>query len=142
MRDDGGLREQESVDEREDEAADDHARDVAHAAEHEHRKHEYADVELKLVRRYETELRRIRHAREPAERSAEREGREFCRRRVDAHVACGEFVFANRHPRAPESAVLQIARREDREHDEHEQHVIVRRRAEPEVMPEDRGLIE
>ena len=44
---------------REDEAADDHARDVAHAAEHEHREHQHADVEAELIGRDELQLRRV-----------------------------------------------------------------------------------
>ncbi len=97
---------------------------------------------MELIGRHEPELRGIRDAREAAERGAEREGGKLGRRGVDAHVARGEFVFANRHPGAAEAAILEIARDEDREHDEHEEHVVVRRRAEAEVVAEDRRLIE
>ena len=57
-------------------------------------------------------------------------------------MARGQLVFANRHPGAAEPAVLKVARGQNAEHDEAEQYVVVRRRAEAEGVPEKRRLVE
>src|SRR5665213_1641766 len=56
------LRQNQPVQSREDQAADDHTGDIPHPAEHEHRQHVDAHVELELIRRDELQIRGQRAA--------------------------------------------------------------------------------
>ena len=65
-------------------------------------------------------------ARDAAEDGAERERGELGLRGVDAHVPRGELVLADRDPGAPDAAVADVARQDDRQHDQRERQVEIR----------------
>ncbi|OTP72160.1 hypothetical protein PAMC26510_22210 [Caballeronia sordidicola] len=132
--------------------AQDHARDVAHAAEHHAGEHHDRFPEGERFRRYESLERAEHRARQTAERRTHRKRQQLHVTRVDAHCFCGDFVLADRGPCTADPRVLQAHAHEDHEErTQHEQVVVVvdGREVEPEqrmrlrqIKPEQRHRID
>jgi hypothetical protein len=114
--------------ERKQQRPQDHAPDVAHAAEHDHRNHHHRLDQHEAFGRDEPLDRGEHSAGDAAERRAHRECEQLHVRRVDAHRARRDLVFADRLPGAADSRVLHPHVDDDeREHHEEQQVVILHR---------------
>ena len=89
---------QDLGDERQQDGAEDHAVDVAHAAQHDHRQHHDRLDQHEALRADEALGRREDTAGNAAERSAHGERQQLHVPRVDAHRPGGDLVLADRLP--------------------------------------------
>ena len=104
--------------------AEDHARDVAHAAEHDHDQDGDRNHEGEVLGAHEREFGAVIGPGKPAERGADREGQKFDGDRIHAGRGGGHLVFAHRHPGAAETRPVKVVGRDDAEdHEDHHQDV-------------------
>ena len=121
--------------------AEDHAPDAAHAAEDDHDQEHGGDGEVEHLGRGGLQLGDEEHARHAGEGGADGEGQQLEAGGVDAHGAGGGLVLADGHPGAADAAVAQAGGDEDEQGDQGEADVVVGGGVDAEVVGEDaRGL--
>src|SRR5919198_4530282 len=98
MRQGRGLIEQRVLQLRDNQGADDYARDTAHAAEHDHTQDGDGDLKGKILRVDRAEPAAVDHARETGEERAYGEGQQLGAGQVDAHARRRNLILADGDP--------------------------------------------
>ncbi len=112
---------------REQHGAQDHARNVADAAQHHHGDDHHGLHQAERFRRDKALEGSEHHPRDAAERSAHAEGQQLHVARVDAHGLGGDLVFADGHPGAADARILQAVADQHRQQHQGEEQVVVHR---------------
>ena len=110
-----------------DQGTEQHAADVAHAADDDDAQRDDRDLKIIVAGLAAgAEIARPQRAGQTALRRAECKGEQFHFHRVDARAGGGEFIFPDRNPRAANPGSVQIPVEQDNEREKRQKQVIPR----------------